>query len=109
QILKRLEQEGYSVKVPADADSLRDMMIGGQQSGGSDQGREVSGHGSEISGQWSGAGGKRAIDSTAAVCPTAGAYWMDAREYNRLGPYGREIGQEWGPAPRRFDSHGPSL
>src|SRR5262249_38822034 len=61
QILKRLEQEGYSVKVPADADSLRDMMIGGQQSGGSDQGREVSGHGSEISGQWSGAGGKRVI------------------------------------------------
>jgi magnesium chelatase subunit H len=96
-ILRRLEREGYGVKVPADADALRDMMLGG--------------HGPALSGQRSGVGGRGSGDegSTAAFCPTAVAYRMQAPEYNRLCAYVREIEQEWGPAPGQLNSDGQSI
>jgi magnesium chelatase subunit H len=97
QILRRLGQEGYTVDLPPDADSLREMMISGQGAVGSGQGPGASGQGS-------GAG-----VSAAAFCPTAVGHRMSVSEYNRLCPYAREIEQEWGPAPGQLNSDGQNI
>ena len=102
QILKRLEQEGYSVEVPSDADSLRHMMLGGQGPGVRGQGSGDSGQRSVVIRQWP-------EGSTAAFCPTAVAYRMGTPEYTKLCPYVREIEREWGPAPGRLNSDGHSI
>jgi magnesium chelatase subunit H len=102
QIVRRLDQEGYSVEVPRDADSLRDMMLNGQWSGVSDQGSVVSGRGSV-------AREHLPEDSTAGFCPTTVGYRMDVREYYRQCPYVREIEQEWGAAPGQLNSDGQNI
>jgi magnesium chelatase subunit H len=101
QILKRLQQEGYTVDVPAGADSLREMMLGGR----------VSGQRSVASGQWSGGGGQEAGDggSTVGFAPATVAYRLPVDEYTRLCPSVREIEKEWGPAPGGLNSDGQSI
>jgi magnesium chelatase subunit H len=93
QILRRLKQEGYSVEVPADADSLRDMMLMGR--------------GSVVSGQGSVAGGQG--DSSGAFCATAVGYRLSVNEYKKLCRYAGEIEQEWGPAPGQLNSDGQNI
>jgi magnesium chelatase subunit H len=104
QILRRLEQEGYSVEVPADADSLRDMMLGSVVGG---QGSVVGGQGSVVSGQGSVVGGQG--DSSSAFCATAVGYRLAVNEYKKLCRYASEIEQEWGPAPGQLNSDGQNI
>jgi magnesium chelatase subunit H len=106
QILRRLDQEGYSVEVPRDADSLRDMMLNGQGSVVSGQESVGSGRGSVVNGQGS---VLREQMPAAGFCPTTVGYRMDVREYYRQCPYVREVEQEWGPAPGQLNSDGQNI
>jgi len=88
EILRRLEQEGYTVEVPPDADALREMMVRGQESGARGQG--ITGEG-------------------AAFCPAAVAYRLSVGEYKKLCPYAGEVEREWGPSPGQLNSDGKSI